>query len=417
MGKTWSLSRSDNGSPLATNNATRYYAIEGNLSFSTTVNDDLTTIWRGDGRVWDFEIYVLINGRSTATTLRWHVNGSPVGPTLSIPGGTTGFVTWPTPATDYVDLNDGDIVALVMVTSTGGGTIKLGGISYAFEGDGGATRKLHRFINGTTGISQAASNTFSLNGYNQGTEAAVAVICRAAGRYSNMVQYVNANGYSAAQLILASRVNGGDGAAVQTLALSATGIFENTSDYDDVVPGDIFAMQARGNGGGGTGTAQVSWASIAFESDNTDFEMGAAYGASISFIDAGADNFWPLSGDRRWKSATESECEFIAPFDMWISNLRISVSGVAALNPFTWVLRVNGADTALAATVPAVTGGAAENNVDVVAVSKGDRVCFRNAAPGTGNRNIRTLYVKIDSTPPPSPGGSSRRRPVYLVGA
>lgn len=413
MGKTW-LGGRNGGTAWTTNNSSRYIPIMGTIENETSANDICNMTWRITGDFWDLSVWVATNTRTTNCTVRFYINGAATGPTLTIPPGVTGWITWANPLTDKCSITAGDVVCLVISTLGSGGTIAVGGVSVAFEGASSVTGLTFRSNDALVSTGHNAQRSFLQGAYaSASTESDFDLIMRAAGTFSYAGFRITPNTLSPSVAQLRSRKNEADGNQAINLTSGQTGIFFDTVNSDHIDSGDRFNIRLQGSNAGSGGSFQSQWVQGTFISDATDFELGGVYGQTSNFIDASNPTYWPMFSDRRISFSAEADAQIAAPFEMWISNLRAKFSGIAPTNTFTFGLRVNGVLSALQATL---TGANAkgENTVDVVHVQKGDLLSIVNTAPGTGSRVMKYLYVKVDSQPPPS--ANARRRPMYAVG-
>lgn len=101
----------------ATASATRYMLVAGTIQYQSTIAQAELRL-SAAGTIVEWSVYVLTNGRSTATTFQLLVNGVVVSSAV-VPGGGTGLYGSTTPAA----VNVNDLVCLAVVTGTGTGSI------------------------------------------------------------------------------------------------------------------------------------------------------------------------------------------------------------------------------------------------------------------------------------------------------
>lgn len=365
---------------------------------SATATGNVLVTWRGAGKIRDLQVFVPSNSRASATAFQLVVNGVAAGPIISVPALTTGLFRFA--VGDELSIADGDTLCLRVLTGTGTGpTLAVRSISFSFEGAGGVTSGMHGFaVNGL--VSSAASLAFGVDGGGIGaSETQIALVVGAAGRFSNMRGQINTNTFSLS-VALSSRKNLAAGAQSATIPTTSVVDVEDTTNSDTVTVGDKFALQAA-RAGSGSGSLNLYAMTTKFVSDGSSWDVGGSYGAGTTFISTAADSYYPIMGLRSLANAVEADSQLYAPFDMYISRLRAQWNGAASASACGLTLRVNGVDTALVANFPTATVGAtAVSGGDAVFVPRGSLLSIKMTPPAVGSRNMRYIYVTIDTAPP-----------------
>lgn len=331
-------------------------ATEG--SWRTTVD--------ADGNLADLEVYISANTRTTATTFTLMKNGAATGYSISVPAGATG---WRSATGGPVALVVNDLLSLRMQTGTGGGSITLDMVESTFlAGDG--TTVAHYMIGGDYGFAQGVDTTSrSLNpsslsedngfGTGWGTSAGYVTWAARAKLDSTAISlrvdvptnstavatelelYVN-NVASGLKIIIGAGVTG---------RLRATGAI-------NIVPGDLLDVR-RVNPVFGSGTLIIGNIQTGIRFDGNGFEVWSAVRSNSSVQGYAAATFRqsapnPYIGPDSANPWTRAKFYAGTADRLWILAV---ISSPGTGNWPVCELRVNGATSALAITVPTAVGG------------------------------------------------------------
>ncbi len=106
--------------------------------------------------------------------------------------------------------------------------------------------------------------------------------------------------------------------------------------------------------------------------------------------------YTPLSSSLISTAGSEGISNQVMPIAATIGNLTISVTTNANTADGIMTLRVNGASTALTATVTASSTGTFTNTTDKVSVNAGDLVCWQCTQATTGNTSVATFSFSVE---------------------
>ena len=216
-------------------------------------------------------------------------------------------------------------------------------------------------------------------------------IARDSYTLNNLFVRVTANTVTASTTVR-SRVNTADGNQSVSIPAGATGTFQDTSNSDALVDGDLFNYQAVAGATGTTITFTVMSFCLQTISNNTPI-LGGKSGASIS---ANLTTFVPIGGDQT-SHGTESRSQYTFRVAATLSNLRsnITYNGVTAAS--TIRSRVNGANGNQSLSIPASTTGVYEDTTNSDSIASGDNVNLQVVTGATGNSLI-AQYYQLKST-------------------
>lgn len=149
------------GMPFSTNSATRYLQLAGQIAPYEFGYLPRTTEgnWRfapdQAGAIDDLEVYVSANTRASATAFELMVNGVASGLTWNVGAGVTG---WVGASGGPVNVAEGDLLSVRMVTGTGGGSLTIDAIQSSFTANSGDT-VAHFVAAGDYGFNQSVSTS------------------------------------------------------------------------------------------------------------------------------------------------------------------------------------------------------------------------------------------------------------------
>lgn len=311
--------------------STTYYmpvAIGNNRLNSTEAN--VETYVGAAGTFSDIYIYVVSNGTTAASTLRFRKNAANGNQSVSIGSGSTGDFT---DSTNTDTISSGDEVALELSVGAGG-TLVFTGTSCCFDKTGNAWSVFNR--EQSSSLTKGTVYYRDLAGHDWGaitTESDCQVEFRTAGTLRNL-RYWQGSGNSPVTVTV--RINGADGNL--TVSSTGTGWYSDTSSTDSVSAGDLVSYKADvGSTGSG---AQATTQRVEFDSSSTSQVVVATDMAN------GANNitvYNPVGGSLETSRTTEAYYRWPVPFDLDASNLWVVV--YSAGSSATIYLRKNGVDS------------------------------------------------------------------------
>jgi hypothetical protein len=250
---------------------------------------------------------------------------------------------------------------------------------------------------GGTTTANTSNNFFQLsNGWivRRNTEATSQIVYRTAGTISNVYVRVTANS-NAGSVTFRTRKNAANGNASITIAASATGTFEDTSNTDTVAAGDKMCYQSTI--GGATGTMNYSLLSCIFDASTNYISRLACDGSNLT--SASTTSYFPLSGQTTGVTSVEANAQHKIKKAGTFKNLCISITSNARTTDTVFTLRLNGADTALTVTVAGGAAGFTEDTSNTVSVAVDDLLDFKTVtSTGTGTLVLDNLVVSYEST-------------------
>ncbi len=238
----------------STSGATRYMRLCGNDD-ETTLEAPAQFEFEQAGTLKNLYFNVRSNGRSVDSIVRVRLNGANTSITATVGAGATG---------DFEDSSNtaavvaGDLVAFSCTNgASGSGFIRFNNLSIEFVSATDFTQ-LIAACGDTAGESLATSLTrygcpAGRCDFAATTESNVQLEAKTSLTLSNLKVKVETNGITA-NTTIKTRVNGADGNQLLTIGSGVTGWVEDSSNTDDLQPGDLYNYQIVT---GGTGTTIV----------------------------------------------------------------------------------------------------------------------------------------------------------------
>lgn len=210
------------------------------------------------------------------------------------------------------------------------------------------------------------------------SEAAAQVRSRDTYTWRNLYARVLTNGITVTTT-LRTRVNGANGGQSVSITSGATGEFEDASNTDSVVTGDLLSYQSVAGVGGSTMTLGAI-ASLLEHSSGVSVAVNSNAGSTP--LNA-ATYYLPIGGGGI--EGTEANAQVTCRRATTLSRLRAYISTNAASGTSSLKCRVNGADGNQSVSITAATTGDFEDTSNSDSVADGDEVCTSITAGGTGN--------------------------------
>jgi hypothetical protein len=202
-------------------------------------------------------------------------------------------------------------------------------------------------------------------------------------------------------LVLRSRKNVANGGQSFTVTAGSTGHFSDASNSDSISTNDfVNAQYVAGGGSGDSATIGTLIAELATTSGPTVCVLGASYNNITQA--AGLTRYTRVFGNLDMGSgagtATESQATFLVYASGWVRALQVGYKQAITADT-TVTLRKNGADTALAVSIP--SGSAAGHYIDgsnAVRVARGDLINAKVVTgAGSGTLQLQTIALYIES--------------------
>lgn len=349
--------------PATTAATTQFENLTGTVTITATEADAQITS-RNAGTFSHMYVRLTANNNSLSTTFTFRKNSGSVNQTLSVATLITGDFEDPSHTDTTVA---GDLVNITSIPGAGTGTVTITVTSVLFT----ATNIVNTVTRNTNFMGSATYTTantfFNVFGNTSAVTDTTEAICKArqrkAGTYQNMHVKFSANSNSAA-VTYTSRKNGGNGNLTLSIAASGTGIVEDTSHSDTVVPGDDYCVQFVTSG---TVSFIPRQCSVEFISLGVFSQLTCGESIGIA-VAANTVPWYSLSGRLRALVALESNLQMKTRIQFAFSELTVVVSTNAATADSTLVFRKNSTNGNM--TVPithGVTGAFSDsNNIDIV---------------------------------------------------
>lgn len=311
---------------------------------------------------WDLlSLYVKTNASSTITA-KSRINGADGSQVISVGAGLTG---WFQDSTHSDVVSSGDLVD-VQITSSGSVTFA-GVLSERFTS---TTAAIGYYGPGVFQGSNVVSGYLPLGGTTDnaaaypGSDAGADFTWRAPGTFSNLANYSDSGGNSAA---IHLRLNGASGNL--TTAAGSTGWVYDTTHSDAVASGDKVNYYLDGSP---SITGRTTHIYTRFTSADDKYEIVA--GEAYSSVIGPGTGYLPIMGVLSF-NATEADAQAKAPDSWRLSRLRAHITA-NGLNTGTTTVRtrINGANGAQSLSFAAGATGYFEDSTNTDLVSAGDLV-------------------------------------------
>lgn len=332
---------------------------------STTNENRFQMKMPASGVLRKLSAHIFTNTRTTNTTIRTRINGVTGNGIITYGSGVTGRQTDNSNSDTIVA---GDLVNVIITTSTAAGVFVPTMIQIEWETTGGATTVFTYNFNHGVALAAAQVDVFPVDGLERtiiwGSPSddyrASRCYIGAAGTISNLRAFVITQSMNINPTIELYKNGVATGI---TLSLTGTGAFEDTTHSISVAVGDYiqFKVTTTGRASGSLALASVT---TKFTSNDEKTPMFSSLQMNFDPTSVGYNTGTRFGGvnSSRTASATEADHDMLASFAMTISRLQTGWINSSGSNE-TLTLRVNNADTAV--TVTMASGiSAATNTVD-----------------------------------------------------
>jgi len=352
--------------------------------------------WRG--------LYAVItNNDRGASTIKSRVAGADGAQILSIGASTTGQFE---DTTGVDTITAGALLTLQVVTGAGGTIYRIYGISTKFRAVGQTVCKYT--VDSFNAIATASTTFFgpiagqTAAGWTT-TAANAQTLVRTSMTFSAFWIKVSTNARSTTSTYGFYK-NSGAGNQTVSVTAGATGIFEDTTNSDAVVSGDLVCIYATL----GTGTGNLAFQNATTQSStgNKCFIICSGVGATPAGVvyNASTTTYVPMSSANTGSiggSATESDVRADARIGMRLANFTsyVSVNTVTATSTIT--LRINGADATQTLSIASSTTGRTEDSTHVDNVIPTDELNYVVATGASGtSMSVQTVGILAQAKEP-----------------
>lgn len=380
---------------FATASSTVHFPLMGRPGVGTTGGNATEAFTqfknRGAADFKNLHVVVTTNARTTPSTALLRVNGADTALSVTIPASTTGTFA---DTTNSVAVADGDLVNGALTTGSGSGTLTISAVGLEKSSAGQCSTRIGSFMSGAGSAFSTASSTVY---YGCGTANGTTTESRTQARamegctLSNFQVYVDANARTTSCTI-GTRKNGANGGQSVTVTAGSTGLFEDTTGSDTLAAGDLFNFRITSGAGTETLTWRMMTARYVSANPNCSLLVSSAQAVALA---AGATTYFAASGYGQGAGATEATHQAVMPFPGTIAKAGVYVSANASTADTTWVMRKNGADTAVTVTVTALTTGSFVDTTHSFAVARGDLVNWKASGAATGTVTLGSLTALL----------------------
>lgn len=201
---------------------------------------------------------------------------------------------------------------------------------------------------------------------------------KVAGTLKNLNVNVTANARATSATTFGNRLNGGAGAMSVSVGTSATGQFEDTSNSNALVSGDLVDWSITT----GAGTQSIT-ATLLADFVTTDGSAQCWVGSSVSQA-LSLTRFYPPMGDLGAQSSTESDTQAKCGVAATLSQYECFISANTVSAASTLTFRKNGANGNGAVSITASTTGWFQDATNSDSLVSADEMGFQLVTGGAG---------------------------------
>lgn len=383
---------------------TNYWNIYGYIDRGTEVSRE-RRIYK-DGVLSNFQVSITLNSCNADTVFTLRKNGSDGNSTVTVPAGTTG-VFKDTTHTDSI--TSGDLISFKSVP--GAGSTGLFNITYGCalftptDTSVCSSNLSYGHIAGRSGLTGASTRYYqALNGFFDTaltTEATANYKMQISGTFKNMTGYVESNSRTTTTA-LEFRKGGTSQSLVCSYGSTVTGEQVDTTHTVSVVDNDLVNFSILN----GTGTSAIVWNRLTAEfettaSSNLAQSLYIGYNQTIGTQARNTTRYYAFCGYFDALTA-EANTKFKMPVGGFTAkNLSVNVTTNSISSASTFVLRVNGANSALTIPITASTTGWFEDTTHSVTINEGDDLDFAlvsGTGSGSQTMTIKTYAVHLEAS-------------------
>jgi hypothetical protein len=336
--KTWSVASNLDGETIASG-ATVYTSLVPSIESSGTETFN-RTLARTPG-TWALPgIRISANATTAASTATLLKDGVSTGVSITIPAGTTGWIS----GTGSLAV-DGTTALGWAIVNGGGGSLTMTAMSMQFAPDDADTVSIlaahaSSALQGVAGVTTYIRAQGSRGSDTTEAKATLRVPFSATWRGIEVIKVGNT---TTGAVTVTSRINAAAGNQTLAWAASASDSKEDTTHTDTVTDGDLIDWQSAITAGSGTWETE-RWTSRLLNSAGEFLLAAGAIPGDGLALNNGL-NYIPVSGELR-VNATEAAVQMPAPFDIAGKRLFVEVGTNTSLLPCVLRTRINGADGA-----------------------------------------------------------------------
>lgn len=282
--------------------------------------------------------------------------------------------------------------------ATGTGSVTCSGMSIIADYTG--TETITILQNGSTTALTTGTLYESIAGFgtNTATESQMQLKIPKAGYLKNPVVRISANTRSAASTFTL-RKNSVDTAMVVTIPASTTGTFKDTTNFISIAANDLVCYKTIVSG---TGAITPITCHIEYETSSNTFITTTEMTIAYSYTASVAATYYAYLGGTSVQALSESSSKIV--FDITSSNynandMRVYILTNARAVISTVTLRKNGADTALAVSIPASTTGHFSNPTNSVSVAGSPDLNLQIYSPAAASGGLAVKRTVIAFSP------------------
>ncbi len=341
----------------------------------TTVEAEAQITYQVAGTASNLFINFVTNGTGGNQVARLRINGANGNQSITISSGATGYFE-DTTNTDSIAI--GDEVCLFLDRPASGNS-QFTGFGANFESSG--SNSMYTASAGANTASTTTSSLFGMTGSSGVSNTAQRSYVDTATTLSNMAVYISANTRTS-QTGFRTIINGSAGNLSISISASTTGYFEDTSNTDSLVAGDLWQFQRVTN----TGTGSITHTIIACEQEFSNINV-AQYNSQTTASSPSTTNARANIFGYTTSFSTTNEARYYAecPADITMSNLRLIINSNSTSGTTTFTMRKNLVNTALSVSIGAGATGTFSDTTNQVSFSAGDQITigFTNAGAGS----------------------------------
>jgi hypothetical protein len=342
-------------------------------------------------------VRVTVNTYTTATlTIRVRKNSANGNPVVSVAAATTGSFQ---DTTNSDTVGDGDTIGFHWAVAGGGSGTCTVNVGYAIFETSDPAKTTMRWATDNSNLTTATSRYVPVSAQGQWantTEANAQSEARITGTAYRVYVRLSSNTRNG-DSTFAFRLNGADSALTVSVPASTSGTFENTTDTVAIAIGDLINWRAAA--GGTSGTLAIQHVVLEYETVTGACQIQTARAETIN---ANVTTYLPAGG------ILIQDTESIVAFPMGvpgeISDLQITVSANTVSAASTLRNRKNGANGAVAVSIPASTTGRFLNTTDSDAYAAADEITLQLVTGATGTSlTAQTTAFQLRTEPPRQP--------------
>ena len=389
------LYSSNNGSSTRTLSpgVTEYQMVNSDMKVGITSEDEVALYFRPDGGVFSNQsLFIVANTMSVDGTHRLRVEKASVNSVVTITASTTGTFT---DGSNTDTISAGDRINYLYTASAGTGTATVSHTEIVFSPTTNYKVYAGMFAAGSSSAVRYLYMDDATGAGHETTESITQMVWRSAGTFKKLNTWVRTN-TDVTNRNLRFRLNTANSNQVAVMTALTTGFFEDASNTDTNVSGDVISFQLD----------QIT-AAIALQTTYhsithvpTASATTVCGGLSLQNVNDGITRYSPIGGSKSAGNSTEANVKTPVAFGWTALKLQIYVLTNAASGASTCDLRVGGASSALTFSITGSTTGEFTDLSNVVSGNSGDLLSTRVVNGGGGSLATRARgFIMQEGTP------------------